>query len=448
MTTETKTDQTEHIQQKDQKRLISLEVENVMRVKAVFLQFDPAGGLTIIGGDNGAGKTSTLKALEFAFRGGRSICEEPLRQGQKKGHVIVALGDMTVTRRFTGKTTSIKVEAKDGTVFSSPQAMLDKLVGQLGFNPLAFLTYRPDKQAETLRGLLGLDFSQLDAKRAKAYDDRLNVGRERDSLQGQLNVMTFDKDAPKQEVSISALITERDRRAEINQGNAQAAGDLDRFDALLDDHNQVIRTRAQQITELEAQLATIHTQLDEAEKRRGLCVTEHQQQAEKVRALVDENVDEITAQINSAESVNQNVRANIKWAEINTAHDAAGDGYTDLTREIDRIDQEKADMLAAAEFPIKGLGFSAEGVELNGLPFDQAGDAEQLQVSVAMGLAMNEGFKLLLIDGGERLDAKGIKIVEEMARDAGAFVLMSRVSQGDECSVIIKDGMVSDGKAE
>ena len=51
-------------------KITSLEVENVKRVKAV--QLAPSeNGLTIIGGNNGQGKTSVLDSIAWALGGDR-----------------------------------------------------------------------------------------------------------------------------------------------------------------------------------------------------------------------------------------------------------------------------------------------------------------------------------------------------------------------------------------
>jgi len=352
---------------------------------------------------------------------------------------------MTVTREFKPKGRStIKVAAKNGATFPSPQAMLDKLVGHFGFNPLEFLTYPPRKQAETLRELLGLDFSKLDADRAELYENRRNTGRDRDQLKGQLDGMTHHADAPAEEVSISELVAERDRRRAVNGDNQAERHELEKYSRLILDQSEFIKSKAREVEEAKEALANAEEALAQAVKHRAKIVAVEKAQAEKVQALQDEDVDEVTERINSAETVNQQVRENQARANVaNRLNHATGE-YNQLTAKIERIDAEKERMLAEAQFPIEGLSFADEGVLLNGLPFEQAGDAEKLQVSVAMGLAMNKGLKLLLVDGGERLDSDGLKLVERMAREAGAYVLMSRVSEGDECAVVIEDGKVVD----
>ena len=82
---------------------------------------------------------------------------------------------------------------------------LEDCLGKLGFDPESFLRMDPKKQAEVLRELVGLDFSALDAERAKIYENRTLLAREGKSLRGQLDGCKKHDDAPAEEVSITEL---------------------------------------------------------------------------------------------------------------------------------------------------------------------------------------------------------------------------------------------------
>lgn len=51
-------------------KITAMEAENVKRIKAVKMVPTP-DGLTIVGGDNGQGKTSVLDAIMWALGGNR-----------------------------------------------------------------------------------------------------------------------------------------------------------------------------------------------------------------------------------------------------------------------------------------------------------------------------------------------------------------------------------------
>ena len=61
-------------------KISSLELENVKRIRAV--QIVPtSAGLTVIGGNNGQGKTSVLDAIAWALGGDRYRPSAPTRDG-------------------------------------------------------------------------------------------------------------------------------------------------------------------------------------------------------------------------------------------------------------------------------------------------------------------------------------------------------------------------------
>ena len=80
-------------------KIVRLEAENVKRLVAV--EIAPDGSLVVIGGKNGAGKSSTLDSIAMALGGKDLVPEKPLRDGAEKGHVEVDLGDLIVRRTFT-----------------------------------------------------------------------------------------------------------------------------------------------------------------------------------------------------------------------------------------------------------------------------------------------------------------------------------------------------------
>ena len=152
-------------------RIVSLDVENVKRLKAVHIT--PDGLVVQITGKNANGKSSVLDSIAMALGGATETCDVPLRHGAEKGKVIADLGDLVVTRTFTkagGGT--LTVANKDGARYQSPQAILDRLVGKLTLDPLAFSRMPAKQQLETLKQLVGLDFSAMDRDRAEVYAAR------------------------------------------------------------------------------------------------------------------------------------------------------------------------------------------------------------------------------------------------------------------------------------
>jgi hypothetical protein len=154
------------------------------------------------------------------------------------------------------------------------------------------------------------------------------------------------------------------------------------------------------------------------------------------------DVTAIEAEVGTAEATNKKIADNKRAAELNAKVAAKRSEVEASTKKIDDFDAEKRKLLETAKFPVEGLAFDANGVTFKGLPFEQASSAEQLRVSVAMGFALNPKLRVLLVRDGSLLDPASLKMVADMAAEKDGQVWLERVSEGQECSVIIEDGAV------
>jgi energy-coupling factor transporter ATP-binding protein EcfA2 len=189
-------------------RIVSLTAENIKRLRAVSIK--PDGSIVEITGRNGAGKSSVLDAIAMALGGKTAQPSKPMRHGSSRAEVVVDLGELIVRRTWTADDkTYLSVESADGAKFPSPQAILDKLVGQLAFDPLAFSRMAPRDQVATLKQVAGLDFTKLDQRRQETFDRRTGINRELASAEAMLKTMPIVA-APDQEVSITELIRMHD----------------------------------------------------------------------------------------------------------------------------------------------------------------------------------------------------------------------------------------------
>lgn len=416
-------------------KLVRLEAENIKRLSVV--EIDVNGQPVIcIGGRNGQGKSSTLDAIEYAL-GGKPSVSMPIRNGEKKARTVVETTDLIVTRTFTASGSQLKVTTKDGKPVASPQAMLDKLVGQLAFDPLAFSNMKAKEQAETLRGLVGLDFSVLDEERKQAFEDRTAVNREYKNLTAQAEGMPRHPDAPAEEVSIADLNEALETKMEENQQN-------ERRRALLTESQKVCDAHRARIDQIKVQIRDLQEQL-ECEKEElhedilGCALLE-----EEVADLKDHDLSGIREQIRNAEATNTAVRDNKRRMEILSQAEKKEAVSAELSRLITDIDATKERMLSESPMPVEGLSFDENGVTYNDIPFDQCSTAERLRVSVAMGLAQSPDLKLMLIRDGSSLDRDSLSMVKQMAEEAGATIMIERVGDGEEVQIVIEDGHVSE----
>lgn len=404
-------------------KITQLTAENFKRLSAVQIDFGDSG-MVVVGGQNGAGKSSVLDAIEAALGGQKHVPPEPIRRGEKKARIVLKTDRYTITRKFTAKSSTLEITATEGARIASPQKLLDEVLGDLTFDPLDFSRMEKRKQAETLRLLVGLDFAAEDAKRKEAYDQRTDVGRELRRLQGAIEkIPEVPDDTPDTEASVVALSEELERRRRINAENAKKRSELEemRFTALA----------------VKEKISALEAELDDLEKRGRALRSE-------VDVLEDVDVDEVKENIANAEETNRNVRTAAERRRLEVALDTCTDESERLTQYIAQIDETKANAAANARYPIDGLSITDDGVRLDGLPWLQSSQAQQLRASIAIGLALNPELKLLLIRDGSLLDKNSLIIVKKMADDAGAQVVIERVGDGKEVGVLIEDGTVSE----
>lgn len=423
--------------------IVSLRAENVKRLKAVELKPDATGAF-VIGGLNGMGKSSCLDAIEFCLGGTAGIDAMPVRKGEENARIVLELDDLIITRKFAenGKS-QLVVESKDGDKYSSGQTMLDKLVGDLSFDPFGFTRMKSAEQAQTLRDLVGLDTSKLDESRADQYEYRKDINRQVKQLDGQLKGMSYYPDAATEEVSVTALMTQLEEIRAYNdhcrdmQRQANAAKDA------VSNTSKYVEKTLQTVTELEVALVRAK---DTHAKAVAQLVADEQtfQELEAIAIEATPKPDsEVVAKIQNADDVNAQVRANRERKDVLDNLKALEAKSEAATAKIEAIDKERTALVTGAAYPIEGLAFSDEGyVTFGGIPFTQCSSAEQLRVSIAIGMSLNPKLKVLLIRDGSLMDQTTLAMVAEMATKFGFQLWIETVGEGESCSVIIEDGAV------
>ena len=426
--------------------IVRLQSENVKRVKAI--NIEPNGKpVVIIGGKNGQGKTSLMDSIAWALNGKRSIQDRPVREGADSAQIILETEDMVVRRVFAADgSTKLTVTNREGARFAKPQDMLDKLIGSLSFDPLAFSRMKKKEKKEreeSLCELLGIDTRRLDAEREIAFGDRTIVNREVKSLAAQVEGLAFHDDAPAEPLDPADVRKELDA---AKQHNAAQDEVVEAFYAAEDDMKNLESDAEEVATEIERLEQLLAAKREEASAINTKIELQKATVAEREAAAADvEKIDEdaIIARLEQIGEINAKVRDNADYDRKRKELAAKEAESAALTQAINEIDAKKAEMLRTAKYPIPELSIDAEhGIMLGGMPWDQASSAEQLRASVAICMESNKGFPVALIRDGSLLDDDSLALVERMAVERGFQVWMERVGDGEECTVIISEGDV------
>jgi DNA repair exonuclease SbcCD ATPase subunit len=419
-------------------RIISLQAENIKRLKAV--EITPEGDIVVIAGRNGQGKTSVLDSIWYALGGGPAQKEtvRPIRDGEDHASVTLDLGKLVVTRTWKGETTSLKVMSKDGASYGSPQKMLDQLIGKLSFDPLAFTQQDQKTQLATLLDLVELPFDpdELADKRRALYDARTEVGREVRALEGQLaGIRAPGNDVPDEELSTAEIIGQQEAHAAAIVLKREAQQDED-------DAERNIGLAEAALTQAQRELAVAKAAHEKAVKALEAAKLDY----ESLKSLNAETPEpgriDFRERLASVEEFNRQVRAKREAARLALAITDARSKFDGLTGAIAELDASKAEALAEAKMPIKCLAFDDDGVTYNGIPFAQCSSGEQLRVSMAMAMAANPEIRVIRITDGSLLDSENMALIAELAKDSDFQVWIERVDETGKVGVIIEDGSV------
>ncbi len=399
-------------------KILSLKAENVKRLKAVEITPSADGGLVIVSGKNNQGKTSVLDSIMYALSGGRTLPAKPIRDGEEKAEVTLDLGTIIVTRTFTAAGKSyLSVKSPDGAKYSSPQAILDDLVGQLSFDPLEFSRMDAKKRRATLLALAELDIDlDANAEARKAMEtQRRDVGRDLKALQAQFAAMAPPaEDLPSEEVSVSKL-TEEFRLAQA--------------------HNADLRRILDEQAKGQERIAVLAAELAELEER----VAEIGRIVEG-RQLVDE--DAIAAKLEKVDQTNQAVRSAGEYRRLKDAVEAKEAEHGAAQASIDALDKKRQQALDTAVLPIPGLSVTEADVTFEDIPYDQLSSSRQLRVSLAMAMALNPKLRVIRITDGSLLDSESLAVVREMVEEKDFQVWTEMVDETGELGIVIEDGMV------
>lgn len=420
--------------------IAALQVENFKRVSAVYIE--PTEGVVEITGLNKAGKSSILDAIKAALGGEKQIPWRPIRDGEEEARIEVKVtgvgaAALKITRTFRRRedgeiTTKMTVENEDGAKFGSPQSLLNGFLGSFSFDPVAFLEMKPDAQVETLKAFVpDYDFAEEKAKYDDLYDERRIKNRE---LQATMS-------------TIESVVTVPDGLKPIDE---------DALIAKLEEagvHNSEIENRRGRRNAAEGEIVLMEDAIHEKQKRIAEIQTEINTMQAEMQALqykldnappLPQPIDttDLRDRISAARDNNRLVAIAAERAAKAENVKALREKIADINARMDGIEAAKKSAIASAKLPIEGLGIDGDIVTFNGLPLDQASQAEQIQISLAIAAAMNPRLKIALVNNGSLLDRVSWAALVEFAEKVGIQVFVETVDSARPTAILIEDGAV------
>ena len=427
-------------------KINSLEVENVKRVKAVALE--PAeNGLTVIGGRNGQGKTSVLDAIAWALGGERMRPTNARRDGAAGDARLKVVLDNGIVVERKGKNGSLKVTDPAGK--KGGQALLDSFVEQLALDLPRFMNGSDKDKAATLLKVIGVgdELAALEAEEDRLANQRLTIGRMAKQKRGAADDMPFHANAPTGPVSAAELIKEQQEILARNGENQRKRMRVEELRQAAKAANSAVEAAGRRVQQAEAELATARADLEREVRGYNEAVEELGTASKTADELVDESTAEIEASIAAIEETNAMVRDNQMRAAAEAEADELESQYADMNDQIDGVRARKRALLDGAELPLPDLSVERGSLVYKGQPWDCMSGSEQLRVATAIVRALKPECGFVLLDKTEQMDVQTLAEFGRWAASEGLQVICTRVSTGDECSIVIEDGYMAGSAA-
>lgn len=416
-------------------KITSFEIENVKKVRTV--TYEPTtNGLTVIGGKNGQGKTTILDAISWALGGAKYSPDNPKRDGAAlPPHIKITLDNGIIVER---KGANSALTVTDPTGARAGQKLLDSFISQLALDLPKFMSSTDKEKAEILLQIMGVGdkLTNLDRQAEQVYNRRHAQGQIALQKKKYAEELPSYEDAPDKPVSAMELIQRNSEILARNGENARKRShlkkiemDAQRMQSELHELQEKVKWYQDRLSDKSLEYSRLLEDIDTARKT--------------VEELVDESTDEIQAQIHDIDQINAKVRANMEKERAKEEADNESEKYDILSAELDDIRKARMDLLKNADLPLPNLGIEDGQLTYNGHKWKDISGSEQLIVAVSIIRKLNPKCGFVLMDKLEQMDVDTMHSFGVWLKGEGLQVIATRVSTGDECQIIIEDGLIA-----
>ena len=405
-------------------KVTEFKIENVKKVRTV--ELDCTGeSLTIIGGKNAQGKTSVLDAIVFALGGNKFKPSEYKNTDTVGDPSIVVKFDNGIIVERSGKNGSLKVTDENGQ--KAGQALLNEFVSQFALDLPKFLNSNDKDKAKILLDVIGVEkeLYEIEQREQTIYNERHAFGINVDQKKKYAAELDYYEDMPEIPLQSKELLNKIKDIMSQNAENRRLHDNLKQI-------SYSCHIKSEEVAELVKKLKSARQELAELENQLNI--------AKEVEIPEDKDTDDIQAQIDRMEDDNTMIRANL---EKQKAEEDANDGkkkYDLITADLESVRQEKMKLLQNADLPLPGLSIIEGVLAYNGMKWDCLATSEQLKIAVSIVQKLNVKCQFVLMDKLEQMDIDTMNEFGTWLKEQGLQVIATRVSTGDECSIVIEDG--------
>ena len=454
-----------------------LELVNFQVIKEFSAEFN--GNVYLITGDNELGKSTLLKAIGCLLTGERDAV---LRNGEEKGFAKMVVGDdgeeyevaLNYTENNPRGTLTIKKQSTGEK--SNNLSMLQGLFGYQDFDAVEFSRWSETaegrrKQIAVVKSLLPPEIVKkiegIDTEVAALREKRLELGREVKTLAGfadtlgrQLTEADLQKYA--EPADIGALLARQEvmvkleeKAKSVRDSLALRTSQLEGIPLRLDAEHERHKTAMREIDDAESAAREAYQKAVEAAE--AARKAEHERTIQTIEKINADKADfetrkancekwlsayetdkgkdtDVATFIEQAEAHNKKYNLVLQFKEKSSQWNKATSDYDKATADIEAALAERKRLVTDAEFPVEGLTFTEDGLELNGIPFvpGKVSDSQTMEVATKLIIACNPKVKVFRIARGESLGEARLRSIVELARKNGYQGFIENVVRGQK----------------
>lgn len=454
-----------------------LQLLNFQVIKEFNAEFD--GNVYFVTGDNELGKSTLLKAIGALLTGNR---DEVLRNGETKGFAKMVVGDdgneYEVSLSFTEANPrgTLTIKNTSTGMQSNNVSMLQKLFGYQDFDAVEFSRWSETaegrrKQIAVVKSLLPeairTRIDSIDAEVKALKDERTGVNRDVKTYtavceNAEKLMAPGDVENYAEPVDVAALVKAQSEIAaldvkaqQIQAAKIQREKQLAEIPERMRKVDEILTTKK---AEIKASVAAAKAAYDKAVADASVALGEWEKAHEtEIVAIEAERKDYETRKANAEKWLADYEKAKAERTDVATAlanaeehnrknrmvadylakkadRDNAVERAEQMDEKITTLTDERAELIANAKLPIKGLSFSDDGLELNGVPFvpGKVSDSQTMEVATKLVIISNPKVKVFRIARGESLGQKRLENIIAIAKKYGFQGFVENVVRGQQ----------------
>ena len=288
------------------------------------------------------------------------------------------------------------------------------------------------EKANVLLNIIGVgdQLAVYQKQENELYQERLTLGRIADQKAKFAKEQLFYEGVPADIISPQELINQQQAILAKNGENQRKREKVTQYE-------YQVKTLTDEVARLEQMLQHKNEELNKATYDLSMAKTD-------ALDLHDQSTDELEKNLAEIEEVNRKVRANLDKEKAEEEAKGYKSQYDNLTNQIEDVRKQKYDLLNNADLPLPELSIEDNELTYKGKKWDSMSGSDQLRVSTAIVRKLNPDCGFVLLDKLEQMDLKTLTEFNAWLEQEGLQAIATRVSTGDECSVIIEDGYVKE----